>query len=262
MNIIFIGLLISFVMSESIIITTLKSSDGHTITFKNIEFGKCYYTGTRSSDYYTHRGNNITISHYTSSSTCTGNKNETFVDINDKEIRKFCNQEANCSIEIKEKPYYIGYISFVEDDDQCSNHNNIYATYLTNTCAKYDKNSTVYSMLKVENGSMYHKFYSTEKCDEQKRVDAIKLWECGLCENGIIHKCENKTINPTDEKSNDHSEASNNQEDSSMNQSDEKSMSPSEEESKSYSEDSSNHNIDGASLTILSLIGMMVMLFV
>ncbi|EDR22417.1 hypothetical protein EDI_184220 [Entamoeba dispar SAW760] len=268
-------------MSESIVITIIKSTEGNAIVFKTIDFGKCYYTGSVTSDYYIHNGNNITISHYTKSSTCTGDKEENTVDINSEEFKKFCFNRDICTIEIKEIPDYVGYLTDGIDDDMCTHKNNMYLTYVIGTCGKCNENDEAYCMYK----------------------------KCGVCENGTTYKCGNKTTNQenssddrSDGKSNDYSEGSNNKESSSNNngqsedtsnnnseesknkeddsksQSDEKSMNHSEDGSKGHSEDSSSahsdgnskthseddskDSIDSAPLPILSLIGIVVILII
>ncbi|GAB1223500.1 hypothetical protein ENUP19_0149G0038 [Entamoeba nuttalli] len=264
-------------MSESIVITLIKNLEGNTRMFTSIEFGKCYYTGTVTSDYYTHNGNNITISHY-KTSTCSGDKEEKTVDINDKELKKFCINKDTCNVEIKEIPDYVGTFSFGIDDDMCSHQNNMYLTYVTGVCGKCSEIGETYCKYKEENGIMYSNVYSTNQCDETRKVFGEEIWKCGLCENGTMYKCGNKTMNQEnssdnqpDEKSNDksegtkniesssnnngqsedtskhNSEGSKNKDDDSKNQSDEKSMNHSEDGTNGHSENSLNAQSDGNS---------------
>ncbi|EMS11958.1 hypothetical protein KM1_260520 [Entamoeba histolytica HM-3:IMSS] len=216
---IFILLLFSLVMSESIIITNSKSPDGQSITFQVIEFGKCYYTGASTSEYYIQSGNNVTVSQYNTSSECTGTKNETSVAVSEENFKDFC-LSRGCTVELKEIPDYIGYFGLDEDDNKCSHQNNAYMTYVTGICGKCDEVSNEYCRYKIENGSMYGVIYTNSQCDEQVKNKTKELWKCGSCRNSTIYKCESKP-----------------------------------------NKNSSDY-IDGASLTILSLIGMMIMLFI
>ncbi|EAL45867.1 hypothetical protein KM1_214770 [Entamoeba histolytica HM-3:IMSS] len=285
MNIIFICLLTGIVMSESIVISLIKNLEGNTRIFTSIEFGKCYYTGTVTSYYYTHNGNNITISHY-NTTTCSGDKEEKTVDINDKEIKRFCINKDTCTIEIKEIPDYVGTFSFGIDDDTCSHRNNMYLTYVTGVCGKCSEIGETYCKYKEENGVMYSNVYSNNQCDETGKEFGEEMWKCGLCENGTMYKCGNKTMNQEnssdnqpnekpndqpDEKQNDKSEGTKNTEsssnnnsqtedtskhnsegskskdDDSKNQTDEKSMNHSEDGTKGHSENSFNAQSDGNS---------------
>ncbi|EDR29892.1 hypothetical protein EDI_008140 [Entamoeba dispar SAW760] len=185
-----IVLFITFAFAnESLVFTALTDDNGDAVGFIAIEFGKCYYYKNNASGYFTHDGDKIKVKLYENSSSCSGVGIEQTTNVNDDNLKNYCEDANSCSVEIKQPPKYIGSHSIVDDDENCTHSDNTIRAYYTDKCYRCNKNNGQYCNYIHESGYVWESVYPNNKCELDERISRTPQWKCDVCNDGFIFQC-------------------------------------------------------------------------